>query len=456
MLKKIANFTIVILLFQIFAFNANSQIVPDEDVLTKPVLSFKGISNFSLAGRKQSSAFEKTQLPNSFSNNRYKDSYGANNNSQFFINADATSKSDLEYGVRLKLETEISSDQDRGRIDVDQAFIFAESEYGKLEFGNVIAVNQKMKVGPASFAKGNGGINGNYLKYVNLPTLNNSSNSNVKLPNFILVAQSPIGHGGYAQSFYNDDFNKNRLRTIRDKSFNGAEDAVKLNYYTPRIEGFQVGASYTQDTSQDGLATTIVGNNSTIVKNVLSLGANYSGNFNNVGYAISATAENGTVNKSQSYGTSRNNLSSYDIATTIAYFGFTVGASYGSWGSSLQPKSGQGIYSCDYNSGLALSLQNCSSNSKNFNSASYYTLGAAYEFGPIGASITSLKSDFQKNKYQAISLDIDYKLRKGFIPYFEITQFEFKSNQVQASDISTNQIQDNKGFVALVGFLLSF
>lgn len=457
MLKKIYNFTIAILVFQMFICEANSQIIPDENILKKPILSFKGFSNSSFATRNQNSAFKQNKLPDAVTENRYSDRYGAHNSSQFNIKAEAKTSSNVKYGIATRLETELSSDQNRGRVDIDQAFIFADSAYGKFEFGNIVAVNQKMKVGPASFAKGNGGINGNYLKYANLPMQNNgANNSNIKLPNFILVAQSPIGHGGYAQSFYNDNFNKNRLKTLRNGSFNGAEDAVKINYYSPRIEGLQIGASYTRDTSRSGAATTVFGNNSTTVNDVFSFGANYSGDIDNIGYAVSATAENGTVKQYQGSLDKRNNLSSYDVATTISYFGFSIGASYGSWGNSLQAKNNQGIYSCDYNSGLALSSQNCSTNSQKFKDASYYTLGAAYEFGPIGISVTNLKSTFQKNEYKAISLDIDYKLKRDLIPYFEITQFEFKSNQVQASDIFTNQLQDNKGFVALVGFLFSF
>ncbi len=456
MLKKIYNFTIAILVFQMFICEANSQVIPDENILKTPILSFKGFSNSSFAVRNQNSSFEQKKLPDAFTDNRYNGRYGANNSSQFNLKAEAKTSLNVKYGIAARLETEFFSDQNRGRVDIDQAFIFADSSYGKFEFGNIVAVNQKMKVGPASFAKGNGGINGNYLKYVNLPMLNNiANNSNIKLPSFILVAQSPIGHGGYAQGFYNDNFNKNRLRTLRNGSFNESEDAVKINYYSPRIEGLQIGASYTRDTSSSGVATTIFGNNSTTVNDVFSFGANYSGDIDNIGYAVSATAENGTVKQYQG-SLDRNNLSSYDLATTISYFGFSLGASYGSWGDSLQTKNNQGIYSCDYNSGLALSSQNCSTNSQKFKNASYYTLGAAYEFGPVGISVTNLKSTFQKNEYKATSLDIDYKLKRDLIPYFEITKFEFKSNQVQAFDIFTNQLQDNKGFVALVGFLFSF
>lgn len=451
MLRKTLKFISLLSVLPLIAYKANAQIVPDTSIIGNPALDYKIRSNFSAATTNQTSSFENNQLPDSVNNNIYDDRLGANNNTQLFIKT----KNSKKYGLSAKLETELSASQNRGRFDVDELFAFAKSDAGKFQIGNALAVNQKMKVGPSTFARAAGGINGHYLRYVNFPTLNSANaNSNIKLPNFIVLAQSPIGHGGYAQGFYNENFNKDRLRIIRDNSFKGAEDALKLNYYSPRVSGIKLGLSYTHDSSQKGAATTIFGNNATAVQDVISYGLNYSDSFDNIGYAISLTGENGTVKGSNQV--KRNNLASYDVAATVVYFGFTFGASYGSWGSSLQEKDGQGIYSCDYDASSAISSQDCSNNGKNFGNAHYYTLGAAYEFGPIEASLTSIKSTFQKNEYDAISLGVDYKLRRGLIPYLEFTRYKFKANQVQASDINSNQIQDNEGYVGLAGVILSF
>jgi hypothetical protein len=170
------------------------------------------------------------------------------------------------------------------------------------------------------------------------------------------------------------------------------------------------------------------------------------------------------VQNSHSYnGFQQNDLMAYDTAFSLSYFGFTFGGSYGSWGKSLQAKNG--IYSCDYNPSATLASQTCNSSAgQNFSNPYYYTLGLAYKFGPIGTSITGLKSTFQKNEYQAISLGLDYKLTKDFMPYFELTKFGFKSNQPKASDVANQnampsaqrQVKDNQGFVFLTGILFSF
>ena len=234
--------------------------------------------------------------------------------------------------------------------------------------------------------------------------------SNIKLPRFILLAQSPIGHGGYAKGFYqnatsnpyqsasmdNSSFKKSHFRALKDDSFDGVEDSTKLSYYSPRIAGLQVGASYAP-TTNNGITSNIGRDvDLTSINNILSFGANYSEDFENVGLMLSATAEKGQIkNSSANSGIQRANLLAYDFAATLTYFGFSFGASYGSWGQSLQAKSG--IYSCDYNSTQSLSSQNCSSAAQKFSDPHYYTAGIAYEFGPVAASITGIKSEFQKN-----------------------------------------------------------
>lgn len=371
-------------------------------------ITLNGSSNVSAATRNQSFGYERQKLSDE-TNNRQNKNPALEYNSQLYLKLENTcSKPDADkFGSIIKIESEVSSAQNKGTINADSAFIYADFEdYGKFEIGDNIAVNQKMKVGPSSFARGAGGINGNYLKYINLPSSSQ----------FILVAQSPLGHGGSA--FSGSQLNQNSIKILRNGSFNGAEDATKLNYYSPRIEGLQIGASYTPNSSNSLISSTVFSGQNNAALDVISAGVNYSNNFENFDYAFSATSENG-----KSRIANQNNLSSYDIATTMAYFGFTLGASYGNWKKSSQ------------------------TTKQNFKNATYKTLGLSYQFGHLSISITNLKSSFQKNDYNATSLGLDYKLTKAFIPYFELTQFNFKPNSIAAN---------NAGFVALAGFLISF
>lgn len=494
-MKNSYFFAGIVIVISTFATVANCQTIPERKFIriNSPVFTANGFVNFSAASRNQATAFEQKNLPDNFTANKFHSPQSIGNDSQFFFKTGIKTANEDIYGAVAKVEFNVNSDGRNENPNLDQAFFFSEHSFGKFEIGNNQATNQKMKVGPARFARGAGGINGKYLEQINFSMLANSSNSssavcsggvgsaacsNVKLPRFILLAQSPIGHGGYAKGFYRNgannlyqsaqaDYgaaNRSRFRALKDDSFDGVEDATKISYYSPRISGLQVGASFTPDSANNGITSTNIYDIDFIrVKNIFSFGANYSEDFDNLGVALSATAEKGhTENSKSTFAVQRENLFSYDMAASLSYFGFTLGASYGSWGNSLQPKNG--IYSCDYNSSATLASQNCSGNSQKFSNPYYYTLGLAYKFGPVGASITSLKSSFQKNDYDAISLGLDYKLSKDLMPYFEVTKFAFKSNQVRASDVadqasisaSQRQLKDNQGYVLLTGILYSF
>lgn len=533
MLRK--NISKIIFAAVLTSSSALAQSIPNELLQSPntPVVTVGGFINFSAVTRSQSKAYSQDRLPDAVldangkvdvghndathntlgTHNRYSNKYDFVNDSEIYIKVGAISDSGLKYGAIVELEADTSPNGRGNGFNADKSFIFTESKVGKFEFGNNLAANQKMKVGPAIFARAAGGINGKYLEHINLPQLAHSSQSttgnacaggvrvgpdgssiapsrcdNVKLPRFILIPQSPVGHGGYAKGFYNrtsdtdystDDvggnygsFNRNSLvqggngLNYKNGAFGQMEDATKISYYTPRVNGWQIGASFTPDTGDTGTSAVVSGKDSGDIKNVVSWGLNYSNNMGNLGVAMSATGESGQFENSKLQAPNladqinRDRLNSYDAGLMFTYFGFTIGGSYGYWGNSLQPN--KGIYSCDYDSTAALTSQDCSSTTsakKKFKSASYYTGGVAYEFGPVAASWTYLSSTFQNNKYEAHSFGIDYKLARGLMPYIEFTKFKFNSNQPKASDTTpttSSQVFNNSGYVGLVGILFAF
>jgi hypothetical protein len=463
--KKLNLFLASITIFQLCNHSSYAQVIPEKKFTktNSPVFLVNGFFNVSAGKSNQNRAFEKNYLPDGITKNQFNNSQSIGNDTQIYLKSGIMTESKTKYGAVAKFEYNYNTNHNRENPNLDSAFIYQENNFGKFEFGNNKAVNQQMKLGPARFARGAGGINGKYLEHINLSAITSclgANCSNVKLPQFILLAQSPIGHGGYAQGNLYDangtnQFNRSRFRALKDDSFDGAEDATKLSYFSPRIEGAQLGISYTPNTQNQGVTANTNYNLSSIrIEDVFSLGFNYSADFDNIGFGFSATAEKGTSKNYSANQAPRNNLFAYDLATTITYFGFTFGASYGSWTNSLQQKSG--IYSCNYNSNLNLMDQNCGNSTKKFSDPKYYTAGIAYEIGPMAASITGIKTQFQNNNYQAISFGLDYKYKKDLMPYIELTKFAFTSNQVKAADINQRQIADNSGFVLLTGILLSF
>ena len=516
--------------------SALAQTIPDELLQSPnaPVVTVGGFVNFDTVETSQSRAYSQDRLPDAVLNangqvingpttggtaNPYSNKNDLTNDSEIYVKVGAISDSGLKYGAVVELEADTTINGGNSSLNAEKSFIFTESHAGKFEFGNNLAANQKMKVGPAVFARAAGGINGKYLEHVNAPMLANSTQNNgaatvcnggvgvdsngavgagtcsqVKLPRFILIPQSPVAHGGYAQGFYNGNgaqnsdgvynFNNsaqhgglsnnnfsnssNTGLAIKNGSFGQMEDATKISYYTPRVNGWQLGSSFTPNTGDSGASVVISSNNSGNIKNVISWGLNYVDSIGNLGFAVSATGEHGEFQNAKSptadpadpnnYQVVRNRLNAYDTGFMFTYFGFTIGASYGYWGTSLQAN--KGIYSCNYNAAQPLTAQTCSAANagKKFAAANYYTTGLAYEFGPIAFSLTTMSSNFQQNKYQAQSFGVDYKITRGIMPYIEITKFKFTANQPQASNIAgaSNQILNNQGYVGLLGILLFF
>jgi len=100
------------------------------------------------------------------------------------------------------------------------------------------------------------------------------------------------------------------------------------------------------------------------------------------------------------------------VGAQYSYKDFSVAASYGNQG-----KSG-------------LSKNPIPAGSVGLKGGSFWTAGAAYVQGPIGASITYMNSQLNRNKFNLVSLGMDYKLAPGLLPYFEVSYFTMKQKTV--------------------------
>jgi hypothetical protein len=520
-MKKFFSKNYALFIFSLLVANAAySQNASNDNFSASPTVNLGGFINANAGFRSEDGSYGNDRLPDAQvatgvvnnatgSQNRMTNNPDFTNEAEIHIKVAGINEFGMKYGAVVELEGNTSNSARNEGVSADKAYIFTESRVGKLELGNNSAVNHKMKVGPETFARGAGGINGKYLEYVNLPMLADSTQvtsvggtaigncdgyrvdsngavtetgsncANVKLPRFILIPESPIAHGGYAKGFYNRatdndyegtnadadfGFNKNKTSSqVRDGQFGDLEDASKISYYTPRISGWQFGASFAPDTGNNGTSAAITGDNSGDIKQAISFGVNYSDNFGNLGFAASATAENGQFEQVSSTTIQRNDLQAYDVGLMITYLGVTAGASYGNWGDSLQPVTG--IYSCNYDEAVNIGSQDCTAaTSTKFGDATYYTAGLSYQFGPIASSITYLDSTFQENTYNALSIGVDYRMAKGLMPYLEVTKYDFQSNQPKGLDIANQsnidnnirQLRDNNGYVVLAGLLFSF
>lgn len=309
------------------------------------------------------------------------------NDTEVNINVQGTADNGLTYGAVIELEADVTADTDGEGLNADKTFLFVESNAGRVELGSNIGAEDALKVDAATIARATGGIDGDWYRF-----------ANTTFSTFIIRPDLPTAHARGA-----------------------SEDATKITYYSPRFSGVQVGVSYTPDDGNVGTAAafttdTDAGDN----ENVFGLGANYTGQFDQVGVQLSAT---GAFGESETPATE--DLSAWALGTVLSYQGFSVAGSFGDWDDSGQAVAAVGD-----------------------NDQNYWTLGAAYETGPFGVSLTYLDSEQADNELQNVSVGADYQLAPGLVPYVEVNFFEL--------DQAGTATADNDGTVLLVGTELTF
>lgn len=385
-------------------------------------------------------------------NNRATDNPNGAIDASLTFNMSGLNDYGFKYGAFIELNANTTKNSWNNNLNSRQAYIYGESLLGKLEVGNTLGASQKMKIDASTFARAAGGINGEYLNFINLPSISKTASGSTPL--FILIPELPTAHGGFAAGFnnlyYTCDIDgsgtingANEIACYEDAAndnyrlnFEQMQNATKISYYTPELWGFQFGASYTPDTGNIGTSGYLTSRLDTgDIDDVVEYGASFTQTMYGIGVSVSFTGEKG---KSESkigdsstppkYVSFREDLNAYQYGANLTFWGLTIGGSMGNWKNSLYYKD---------------DTKNPSNKE-----GTYSTYGAAYEFGPFNVSFGCFNSKFQENEYMAYSAGIDFKVAKGFLPYIEYTNFKFTP-----SDIN---IEANKGHVILVGFLFNF
>jgi predicted porin len=334
----------------------------------------------------------------------------------------------LSYGGVTSIIGNASGQDDSGNDNVasEKTFVFVESGLGKVEAGGNSGAAQTMKVGAQSFARGSGGIAGDFYKFVNLGAVNQGGSlvrsSYIVTPDLPSVA-TPGARNRVAT---------NAGATPTDP--NVTEYANKITYYSPKVLGAQVGVSYIPNTNEKGNANGFSGkfagaNAPQGYKDTLSGGVTYSTEISGVGVKASAVAEKSAKTQKASFAdaASYGDMKAYEGGVVVTYSGASVGGSYAT-------------------------VEDYGTNSANKTEGNFWTAGAGYEFGPFAASVTYLESQARdktiKNDFKNVSVGADYKLAPGLVPYVEVSFFE-------ASD-SLASTQTNDGNVILLGTQLTF
>lgn len=318
----------------------------------------------------------------------------------------------MTVGFRLELEGNTESDQ------IDETFMFLEGRFGRMELGSTNNAHYKMHYkSPDAHSRGWASGEGNIANVVFNPT------------------GSP----------YNDSTLNNTNPRFRDN------DSEKISYFTPRFEGFQLGASYIPNSSQDNNGTPEFA--STAYSRGWAVGANFVRSFG--AFDVAASAGYFTwQGPDTGVGTSNPDPDVYSFGLQVGFAGFRVGGAYGKIndgrtggaGTAAASTAGSGAFRTE---GRA------------------WEAGVMYSFGPAAVSLNYFNGRNDDNavtattdaedKFSAIALSGRYSIGPGVS--LEASIFHAKLEGNSSTGGATSNVEtgrDNKATGALAGILLVF
>ncbi len=331
-----------------------------------------------------------------------KRSQGFRNDTELSFRVDGKMENrDLGYGAVADLEADVSPDVNNQGFNAARTYVYLDGMWGRFELGSNEGASSTMRVDASTLAAASGGIDGSWVFFAS-PTGQS----------FITTPGLPTEHGS--------------LTALNDE---GQANANKITYYSPRYQGFQAGVGYQPSQTDRGQQMTRVNNVSGQSGNIFDAGLNYENQFGDVSLAAAATGQMGNANSVAPLQFQTQDLQAYNVGALVGYMGFKLAGSYGDWSDS---------------------------NAANGSKARYWTVGAGYDYGAFGSSVTYLNSKTQgagrfarDNKFDNIVVSVDYKLAPGLTPYAEYSMFNFDA----AGNVRG---QNNNGQVFLVGTQLAF
>jgi len=337
-----------------------------------------------------------------------------NSKAKAYLKAVGKNDNGLVYGAVAGLHTTAMNNATKQLSNTnDRTYLFLESAFGRIELGSNYSAAKQMKVDAGSVARATGGTtDGVWTDVVSFAGMG---------------AANP-----YDATFY---MGSDLLTDYVSGVAGNAEEMRRVSYFTPRMNGFQFGLSYAPDSTNNGSGAVreLANANAPFrdFKNVINGGVNFTQQYDQLTLSLSALGETGqgaAVLGADTPGV-KHKLQSYSFGGSLTYANFALAASYGA----TTKKS------------LAFDVATPVNNRKG---SHFWTAGASYVQGPMGASLTYLNSNHQRNRLKAVAVGVDFAAAEGLKLYAEDTFFRARS--------STLTQAANKGSVFVVGSQLSF
>jgi outer membrane protein OmpU len=304
----------------------------------------------------------------------------------------------LDNGITVGVNVQLEANQNNAD-QIDESYLIVKGGFGEINLGDENSAMYKMNYAPSEFGVSiNSGDQTGWLS-----TVGTGGEDGAK-----------ISEGGYFRS----PFGSTYIEPL------GVNDSTKLTYYTPRIEGVQLGLSYSPDSLQDSnsMSNRITGNSDLVMAGL---------NFNR-------TFEGTNIRGSLGYGTVLDAANDGDKATAfnaglgVAAGGFAVGAAYSAFDKS-GGKNGYGL-----------------------------NLGGNYTSGPWGVSLSYFHGEKDgtgagttlsgQGAQDTFLLSTKYAMGPGITANATLGQATFSSDDA-ALDNKTNEVSAK---YVVVGMRLSF
>ncbi|WP_158047866.1 porin [Skermanella pratensis] len=328
----------------------------------------------------------------------YDDDTGSDRTSREFqfeaeivVKADGKADNGLLYGAKIELQnTGISDTTNTTGVTIDEASVYLGGTWGRLELGDFDGASDTLKI--YAPVVGVEQIDGDYVDFAG-----GQPNFGMHIPN--------------------------------------SGDVTKIMYLTPRIAGFQAGASYTPESDSEGQNVVLRKNFSTY-KDIGEFGVNYTGEFGGLGVALGATlttASSGSTSDVEDF-------TAWNLGAQFTFGGFAFGGGYVDAGDFLLPTTG------------AID-----------DDQTAWHVGGSYTVGPFAVAASYLNAEGYtgayggstdySDDYQAFSVGATYALAPGMILETEVTFFE---DDVLTGTRGATVKGSNDGYVFVVGTRLDF
>ena len=212
------------------------------------------------------------------------------------INGEGTLDNGLVAGASLIIEMgdDEGAASQGDEATFQEAFAYLEGGFGRVEIGGTDGAAFKMHYTSPWFVPGNG---------VDSPNIFNANGT----------------------SFANTAVNGRTLSLSSPSTYSlGTEDAPKISYFTPRLSGFQLGASYTPDAGvHDPFSNGFgVSGADSALEEVFEVAVNYAGEMGSVELGVDVFYLTGEA------GTLANDATELGVGASLGFAGFTLGGAY--------------------------------------------------------------------------------------------------------------------------------